>query len=513
MGVLMISGIGTSKPCIYQSTNVGGICICNETYCDTLDVPQPNCGEYILVTSSKNGKRFETIMANIDSVSNSSDGSNRWLEIDENREYQNIVGFGGAITDAVSYILTTMKPSIRQHLYQSYLSPVMGAAYQILRIPIGATDFSPYMWGYNEQPEHDILLTNITELHPLDQRRAEQIKEMENLVTDFTAKFMFCVWSPPPWMKSSKRWTGHSYLLEKYYFTYALYHAKVLNLWRNEGIQTWSLSTGNEPISASLGTAIPNLGWTLSDQRVWVTDYLRPILKQNHFNNVSILGMDDLRTTLPSFWHAFQQNATDHHLAGIDMVGVHWYFEDLADVHLIDMNMQRYNIPIIYTEGCEGALLNPKDMKRGPVLGSWKRAQTYIDRFIKNFNHGLAGNIDWNLVLNTEGGPTVFENFVDAAILFEVTNQTLYKQPIYYGIAHFSHFLQSNCKRINANLSLFSRLKVEAVAFSCANYTKVIIMHNRRNLAERITVIDKNRSQIKLILDASSVNTLVYRDC
>ena len=116
-------------------------------------------------------------------------------------------------------------------------------------------------------------------------------------------------------------------------------------------------------------------------------------------------------------------------------------------------------------------------------------------------------------MLDTQGGPSVFENFVDAAIIFDVTNQTLYKQPIFYGIAHFSKFLQSDCTRISSNLSLISRLRVEAVAFSCANYTKVIIMHNRSTSPERITVIDKNRSEIGLTLDASSINTLVYRDC
>lgn len=166
-----------------------------------------------------------------------------------------------------------------------------------------------------------------------------------------------------------------------------------MNLWQNEGIDTWSISAGNEPRSASIASGIPNLGWNLPDQRRWITDYLRPILNQSGFKNVSILGMDDIRATLPSFWYAFHRNASDHHLADIDMIGIHWYYEDLADIHLIDVNLQRYEIPIMYTEGCEGAQLNPMDMKRGPILGSWRRGQAYIERFIRNFNHGLAGNI------------------------------------------------------------------------------------------------------------------------
>lgn len=252
---LMTSGMSTSKPCNYQTTADGGVCVCNQTYCDTLDVPGLECGEYILVTSSKNGKRFDTIKGDM-TGSKATDVPNRWLEIDNSRTYQKIVGFGGAFTDATSYVLTTMNQKIREYVYQSYLSPTMGAAYQILRIPIGASDFSPYMWAYNEEPQHDIMLTNITELHAFDQQRSNQIKEMKSIEPDFKPKIMFCVWSPPPWMKSNRGWTGRNRLLEKYYFTYALYHIKVLKLWQDEGIDAWSVSTGNEPLSASLVAAI-----------------------------------------------------------------------------------------------------------------------------------------------------------------------------------------------------------------------------------------------------------------
>lgn len=314
-------------------------------------------------------------------------------------------------------------------------------------------------------------------------------------------------------MKNTPKWTGRNHLLDKYYFTYALYYVKVLNLWQKEGVDIWTLSTGNEPLSASFVTGIPNLGWNLSDQRRWVTDYLRPMLNQNGLKNVSILGMDDIRSIFPSFWYAFQQNATDHHLVDIDMVGVHWYYEDLALIHLLDLNIQRYQVPILYTEGCVGAIINPDDMIHGPVMGSWKRGQYYVERLMKNFAHGISGFIDWNMMLDAQGGPNFFENYADAPIILNETIQIIYKQPIFYGIAHFSKFLQPDCIRISANLSLVSRIKVKAIAFSCANHTKVIIMQNRNIVPERITVIDKNKSQIKIVLDASSVNTLVYRNC
>lgn len=257
-----------------------------------------------------------------------------------------------------------------------------------------------------------------------------------------------------------------------------------------------------------------SLGWVPNDLRRWLTQYLKPMLNENGYENVLILGVDDQRAAVTPVCRAFEKNwAFDSHLEGLDMIGIHWYLDGLTDANSINTAIQRYNVPILLTESCEGAGLNLSDMKRGPVLGSWKRCQEYVRKLIDNFSHGISGFIDWNMVLNTQGGPNYARNFADAPMIFDVQNQTLYKQPMFYGIAHFSKFLQSDCTRIGSNLSFISRINLQALAFSCANHTKAIILHNRSLSTEQIAVIDKHGTQINLVLDASSVNTLVYQDC
>lgn len=509
--LIVVCAINTSKPCNYQRIG-DGVCVCNITYCDTLDVLQPNCGEFTLVTSSKSGKRFKITNRTSVNVSQVAVPLNRWLKIDANQTYQKIIGFGGAFTDATSSVIAAMHESLRICVYTSYVSSTNGAAYQIFRIPLGGSDFSDTPWAYNEQPEMDVMLSNMTILHPLDQRRADQIKELTTVIPASKLKFMLCAWSPPPWMKSNQHWHGLSYLPTQFYSTWALYHVKALQLWQNEGINIWSISTGNEPITAAI-VPFMSLGWTARDQRQWIFNHLKPQLQENGFDDVLIIGFDDQRPSLALYCLAFQRNLFDSHIDDLDMIGVHWYLDALSDVNLLDTIATRNQLPILYTESCTGSGTNLLDLSRGPKLGSWTRCREYVQRIIQLLNHGISGFVDWNLILDMDGGPNYAHNFVDAPMIFDQHNQTLYKQPMFYGIAHLSKFLSSDCTRIDSKLSLISSIHIDAIAFTCTNHTKVIVLHNRNTADERITVIDNNITKINLILDASSVNTLLYRDC
>ncbi|KAK8773049.1 hypothetical protein V5799_012418 [Amblyomma americanum] len=54
-----------------------------------------------------------------------------------------------------------------------------------------------------------------------------------------------------------------------------------------------------------------------------------------------------------------------------------------------------------------------------------------------DLNHWVTGWTDWNLALNTGGGPNWAQNFVDSPIIVNATAQEFYKQPMYYALGHF----------------------------------------------------------------------------
>lgn len=102
----------------------------------------------------------------------------------------------------------------------------------------------------------------------------------------------------------------------------------------------------------------------------------------------------------------------------LDGFAVHWYWDNLVTVDVMDLTMKRFapnhEKLLINTEACVG---DKPWQKHGPELGSWSRAETYIKSLMEDFTHNYNAWIDWNLMLDGEGGPNYVQNYVDAAII------------------------------------------------------------------------------------------------
>lgn len=65
-------------------------------------------------------------------------------------------------------------------------------------------------------------------------------------------------------------------------------------------------------------------------------------------------------------------------------------------------------------------------------------------------NQHIEGFIDWNLVLNEEGGPNHVCNFCDAPILIDrKAGQVTYNGSYFY-IGHFSKYIKPGAYRIHS---------------------------------------------------------------
>ena len=92
-------------------------------------------------------------------------------------------------------------------------------------------------------------------------------------------------------------------------------------------------------------------------------------------------------------------------------------------------------------------------------------------------NHWVSGWIDWNLALNTVGGPTYLNNFLDAPIIVNATANEFYKQPIFYTLAHLSKFVPPGSKRIQLTSTTDSG--IDNVAFLRPDTIVVVVLLNR----------------------------------
>ena len=120
--------------------------------------------------------------------------------------------------------------------------------------------------------------------------------------------------------------------------------------------------------------------------------------------------------------------------------GFHWYcgnhFDNVQKVHDEFPDKQ-----LIFTEGCQ---------EGGPHIGSWDLGERYATSIINDLNRWTVAWIDWNLILNEQGGPNHVGNYCSAPIIVDTRSQELLYQSSFYYIGHFSRFILPGDKIINS---------------------------------------------------------------
>ncbi|KAL1422245.1 hypothetical protein MTO96_022126 [Rhipicephalus appendiculatus] len=145
------------------------------------------------------------------------------------------------------------------------------------------------------------------------------------------------------------------------------------------------------------------------------------------------------------------------------------------------------------------------------MLGSWDRAEEYASDIIEDLNHWASGWTDWNLALDTQGGPNWAKNFVDSPIIVNATAKEFYKQPMYYALGHFSKFLPRGSVRI------FSRVNEKSDnllygAFLTPESAIVVIVINRGDKKLTLKIKDKSGSaNIRRVIEKRSITTFVWQ--
>lgn len=508
----LVFGLQPSKPCRLESADHGYVCTCDNSYCDSLDVPMPVFGgNYIIVTSSEAGDRFayKKGIFSRGKCSESVDSSQMYVKIDRRKTFQKMCGFGGAFTGAVSHVINKLSPNLRNCIYKSYYNKRFGLGYNLMRIPIAGSDYDFVPWAYNECPENDASLSNFTELDPRDKRRNQQLHDLIAVSGNKNIKIYSAAWSPPLWMKTRYNWTGvNSFIKKKYYQTWADYHFRYCQLMKRDGIDIYSVSSGNEAAWANQNDLIAGLGWDPVEQGKWLVQYLWPTLKREECSNVQIHIYDDTRLNLTQ-WLDGMLIGDSRAMNVATQIGLHPYFDSFVSADVLDDTHVRFpHKQMLITEMtfCEN------DFAKGVALGSWERAERLMGIFVDNFEHHVCGFIDWNLLLNATRGPRYYSGATcDSYVVANDDFTKIYKQPMFYAMAHFSKFIPTGSRRIETSTFGKRNEAVQTIAFLRPDKMVTVILHNT-SANETITVnaVDESKGMIQLRLKPKSINTLVY---
>lgn len=477
------------------------VCVCNTTYCDEIIRTIPKPGNFFTYTSSKEGYRFKnvhSILRKSTEINENCCSTN--LVIDPSRKYQRIEGFGGAVTDAAGINWKQLSEPLQKYLIDSYFSKT-GLEYNTIRVPIGGSDFSTHPYSYNELPVNDVKLNNFSLSREDYMYKIPMINESLKAATQ-PINIIATTWSPPTWMKTNEAITGYSRLKEQYFQTYADYHLKFIQKYSEEGINIWAITTTNEPVNGIIPIARFNsLGWTPQPMTRWILNNLGPTIRNSIYNSIKILALDDQRYMIPLFFDKMVQYNSSV-MKYIDGLALHYYADFYTPASMMSNFAEKYPDKfIIATEACEGSY--PWETQK-VIFGSWKRAENYISDIMEDLNHYVSGWIDWNLCLNSEGGPNWAKNFVDSPIIITGSNEFI-KQPMYYAMGHFSKFIPRNSRRIHIeNKSWWSELK--SVAFVTPEETIVVALYNRGS--RRMVRISIGEQALKLKINAASITTI-----
>jgi glucosylceramidase len=352
--------------------------------------------------------------------------------VDSSKTFQTVLGIGGALTDAAAETFYKLPKDKQQEILRAYFDPQNGIGYTLGRTHINSCDFSSESYAYVTNGDKELTSFDIS--HDL-KYRIPFIKEALAVAGKNNFTLFASPWSPPAWMKDNNDMLHGGKLKPEFYDSWANYYVKFIKAYKENGVSIWGMTVQNEPMAIQ---PWESCNYTAEEERDFVKDHLGPALAKSGLGDKKIMIWDHNR----SMMYQRASAVLDDPKAAQYVWGVayHWYvgdhFENVERVH------EAYpKVHLLFSEGCNG----PFDMAE---INDWHWGETYGKSMINDFNNGVEGWTDWNVLLDEEGGPNHVQNFCFAPIHGDTKTGKLYYMDSYYYIGHFSKFVRPGAKRI-----------------------------------------------------------------
>jgi O-Glycosyl hydrolase len=438
------------------------------------------------------------------------------IKINPDKKFQEIIGFGGSFTESTAYLMNEIGKENRKLILDAYFGE-NGARYSLTRTHINSCDFS--LSNYSYAPvEGDKELKHFS----IDEDRDDiipMIKEAMAVSKD-GFKIMSSPWTAPVWMKDNKDWKGGK-LLPEYYDTWALYFSKYINEYKKEGINIWGLTVENEPLGN--GYNWESMHFTPEEMVDFVSNHLGPKLKADG-HDVKVLGYDQNRDELKEWADVMYKDVESSEY--FDGMAIHWYAStfDYMPEALQYTHAKAPNKLMIQSEACVDAEVP----QWNDDAWYWKKEATdwgydwapdeqkylhpkyvpvyrYARDIIGCLNNWVQGWVDWNMVLDTQGGPNWANNWCLAPVIVDPKKDEVYFTPMYYTLSHFSKYIRPGAVRIGFE-SNNDDLMVTAAQNPDGSIAVVVLNMKEEAKLLKLTMAGKE-SDFKI--DAQAVQTIV----
>lgn len=373
--------------------------------------------------------------------------------VDDSKTYQSMDGFGFALTGGSAYLINRLPSVLRDSvLHELFDTKGNHIGINYLRISIGASDLSTYVYSYNDVPTPgtDTLLTNFS-IHPESFDLIPLLKSIVAIQPNI--KILASPWSAPAWMKTNKSAIGGS-LEKKYFGVYADYLVKYILAMQGQGIRIEAITPQNEPLNPSNN---PSMYMSAEDQAEFIRDHLGPRFAQNNIATKIICY--DHNCDVPAYPLTVLADAGTYKY--VDGSAFHLYSGSITALSAVHNKYPEKNV--YFTEQWVGGPGNfSEDLK-------W-----HINNLIIGASRNWSKNVlEWNLASDpsyrphTDGGCTTCQGGL-------TIDQGITRNVSYYVIAHASKFVPSGSFRIDSNMPDV----LPNVAFKTPAGTKILIVLN-----------------------------------
>jgi len=421
--------------------------------------------------------------------SNADTAGHPTIVVDDSATYQEMIGFGAAITDASAINIDRLEPDRREALLRELFDPDSGIGLSFTRLTIGASDFSPQHYSFDDVPpgQRDPSLAHFS----IEPNRAHVLPVVQRaLAINPQLKVMASPWSAPGWMKTSGKLIRGT-LWPNAYGPFAQYLRRYALAYDSLGVPIYALTIQNEPHFEP--TNYPGMRLEPPDRARFIGQYLGPLLARDPKRPL-ILDWDHNWDEPDSPLRVLGDSVARRYIAG---VAWHCYGGDVAAQTKVH---DAYPAVDAYFTECSGG-------DWSPVFANslvWNVSNLIIGA-PRNWARGV---LLWNLALDELHGPylggctncrgVVTINSLSGAVTRNVE---------YYALAHASRFVRSGAHRIGSTTGVAG---LESVAFRNPDSSKVLIVVNTAVVERRFAMRWAGKT-LMYTLPAGAVATLRWR--
>ena len=399
---------------------------------------------------------------------------------------QRFEGFGGAFTEAAAYNYQKLPLSKREAFMQAYFGE-QGLRYSVGRTHIGSCDFALGNYACMDSADAAVFDTRRDETYLLPMLRDAALAAGKPI------GLLLSPWSPPAFMKTNGDMNHGGKLREEYRSLWASCMAQYVAFYKSHGCDVRMVSIQNEPAATQVWDSCLYSGAEEGE----FAAFLREALDAAGCEDVKILAWDHNKDIF--VYRAEDTLSVDGAEKTVDGFGIHWYTGDHFEA--IRAVKQRWPEKTIwFTEGCV-------EYSRFDGMSRQQKAEMYAHDILGNLNAGISGSIDWNLLLDSKGGPNHVGNFCEAPVMLteDATDFTLMTE--YYYIGHFSRYIRPGAVKLASSVAATG---IEAVAFENPDGSRAAVLLNAGDEPQSVSLTENGAEGFSFQLMPHTIATVQW---